>query len=616
MLVSCRPMTQSPAQTPSIVPLQRSPVPSGDNEQQAQGDNLSFDEDSQDFYGSDWDEEEVPTDDDCSGRSSRDEYAEFPWLEQIDTVATKDGTQIATCDAKLIRRNQISSAFWIQMEEPSHETSCLAFDMFDRYGRLSREFYEHSFKKGSGVWGSELDHGDILLLETISVTRQHRRVGLGTKIWEAILDKIRPTTHRFVAFVSPGYLTAEVDEGVPSEWKEHQAIAELFFRSLGFRRVGVSSWFAFVDNPNHPSRQLRASDDWDEPDYSYGTASIPESARQAFASLSDPKLPAGECASQLEKNMPGNFQDASWSAVDEYGNNLLHLAAIHAKLEAIRYILSCRPDLANNRNRAGNSPLEALKAKMELDRTRAVHGQLTSVRSDKFSGFSQSTIACLAALSDSELSDGRDQAYSEDTDRAVQSASPIRVHLRRVYWWFPQPEDAIALLRRAETQHELLQESFDEVRDGADWVEYNGKELCFLPASVKENLKTNKSMRQGFINICGYIANCLEQKKIPNESNVLSIYRRQGGEWPPVTKHYLERGGTVAAVATMVFDKALQRGGYLGEGDHQFLFGDEIVNSPECRNDYEFGFVSGMCGYRRISTVRYVDMFGNPIDKD
>ncbi|KAH7158323.1 hypothetical protein DER46DRAFT_509405 [Fusarium sp. MPI-SDFR-AT-0072] len=521
---------------------------------------MSIDENTQDFHSSNLDEEEGLTDDDCSDRSSLDEFAEFPWLEQIDTVATRDGTQIATCDAKLVRRNQISSAFWIQMEEPSHKTSYLAFDMFSKYGRLNREFYEHSFKKGSGVWGPELDRGDILLLETISVTRQHRRAGLGTQIVEAILDKIRPkhavSWHLSVRVTS----LPKLMKGV------HQAISELLFRSLGFRRVGVSS-------------------------------------RQAFASLSNPELPGGECASQLLDIMPTDFQDASWSAVDEDGNNLLHLAAIHAKLEAIQYILPCRPDLASNRNRAAVPPLEALKAKMELIRTRAVHGGLTSMCSDKFAGFLHPTVACVAALSDSELA-----LHSLRLRYGCTCGECIGD--------FFSPRMRFAVLRRAETQRDLMQESFDEVPDGADCVEHNDKELYFLPASVKENLKTNKSMRQGFINMCGYIAECLEQKRIPNERNVLSIYQRQGSEWPLVTKHYLERGGTVAAVATMLFEKALQRGGYLGEGDHQVLFGDEIVNSPECRNDYEFGFGSGICGYQRISTVRYVDMFGNLIDKD
>lgn len=60
-------------------------------------------------------------------------------------------------------------SFWLELEEPSAETSSLAFDLFDRYGRLNPEYYEHEFRKGSGVWGNELNHGDLLLFEELQV---------------------------------------------------------------------------------------------------------------------------------------------------------------------------------------------------------------------------------------------------------------------------------------------------------------------------------------------------------------------------------------------------------------------------------------------------------------
>ncbi|KAF9775824.1 hypothetical protein IL306_006051, partial [Fusarium sp. DS 682] len=591
----------------------------------------SDDEDIDDEQ-SELDDDDSLMDDYYSDRSSVDEFAEFEWLEQIDTVATKGSTQIATCDAKLIRRSQISSAFWTQMEEPTFETSCLAFDLFDRYGCLNREYYEHSFKKGSGVWGRELDRGDILLFENIRVTLQHRRTGLGTQIVKAILDKIRPKTNRFVAFASPGFLHDEVDEENKDEARQHQMISEMFFRSLGFRRVGISCWFAFVDNPNHPSRQLKAEEDWDEPIDSRDTAGIPETAKEIFANLSNPGLPGDECARQLQNSMPADFQDASWSAVNADGNNMLHVAAIHAKLEAIQYILSCRQDLASNRNRKGDTPLEALKAKMESIRTRATYGHLTSVCSDRFAGFSPPIIACVAALSDSEIFD-LDSISPGLISEISSAAEEIQRHpriqlvlptLRLRYGCtcgeciggFLSPRMRYALLCQAEIQHDLMGDSFSEMHNGPDWVADHDEELKFLPASVKANLKTNKSMRQGFVNMCDHIAECLRQKKIPNERTVLYIHRNYRSEWPPVTRNYLQRGGTVAAVATMLFQGAMEQDEYSGDGHHQDVFEDEIGKLPECRNDHEFGFVSGMCGYKRISTVNYVDMFGNPIDKD
>lgn len=611
-------------------------------EQQIRADSVSEHEPEQDFQSSDSNDEDSLLDDDDddydiddvdSDRSSLDEFAGFSWLEQIDTYATEGSERIATCDAKLIRRDQIRSAFWIEMEEPTEETSSLAFDLFDRYGRLKREHYEHSFKRGSGAWGRELDHGDILLIEKISVTLPQRRHGIGTQIVKVTLNKIRPKTNRFVALASPGYLTQEVDEENEDDCKRQLEISELFFRSLGFRRVGISSWFAFVDNPNHPSRHLKASDDWNESADSHIAAFIPEQTGKVFANLSNPDIHGDECVRILQKGMQAETQDASWSAADEEGNNMLHLAAIHCKLEAVQYILSCHQDLASKRNRAGNTPLEALKAKMESVRTRADHGQLTRVRSDKFAGFTQSMITCVSALSDGEVFDldtlppeviDELSSATEDHIKRNPSIEVVLHNLRLRYGCtcgqciggFLSPRMHLALLCQAEYQYDLLLNSFSGLQDGPSWVEENDVELNFLPASVKENLKTNKSMREGFINICDHIAKCLKQKKIPNESNVLFIHSNYTREWPPVTKSYLQRGGTVAAVATMLFQKAMEKDECSGDGNHQDVFGDEIERLPDCRNDKEFGFVSGMCGYKRISTVRYVDMLGNLIDTD
>lgn len=54
----------------------------------------------------------------------------------------------------------------------------LAFELFDRYGRLRSELVTYPTIKRSGVWGRELDHGDILLIEAISVDQGYRRQNL------------------------------------------------------------------------------------------------------------------------------------------------------------------------------------------------------------------------------------------------------------------------------------------------------------------------------------------------------------------------------------------------------------------------------------------------------
>jgi len=64
----------------------------------------------------------------------------------------------------------------------------------------------------------------------------------------------------------------------------------------------------------------------------------------------------------------------------------------------------------------------------------------------------------------------------------------------------------------------------------------------------------------------------------------------------------------------MLFQEAMDRDEHAGNGELAMMFADEIAEVPECRNDHEFGFVSGMCGYQGISQMRYTDAFsGNVI---
>lgn len=147
------------------------------------------------------DDEEMEDDDESEddNRSENDELAEFDWLEAINGFVTCTGLplegsaerKVGHCNGKLIRRDRIRANFYHEMEEPSRETSLVAFDLFDRYGRLRGEFKDHEIRKGSGVWSDELDNGDILLIEEVKIDKEYRRRGLGKRIVAALLEKAR-----------------------------------------------------------------------------------------------------------------------------------------------------------------------------------------------------------------------------------------------------------------------------------------------------------------------------------------------------------------------------------------------------------------------------------------
>lgn len=51
----------------------------------------------------------------------------------------------------------------------------------------------------------------------------------------------------------------------------------------------------------------------------------------------------------------------------------------------------------------------------------------------------------------------------------------------------------------------------------------------------------------------------------------------------------------------MLSQRAMESDELAGDPLHAEICAREIQQLPQCRNDYEFGFVSGMCGYERVS---------------
>lgn len=579
---------------------------------------------------------EILLDDDSdnfSDRSSLDEFAEWPWLEQIDGVATEEESRVATCDAKLIRRDRIRSHFWAKMEAPADETADLAYELFDTHGRLDRRLYAPGYKRGTDVWGSELDHGDILLFHELQVASQWRRLGIGSRIVQGILQTVRGKSSHFFALVRPGYInrTREADPEDKIGVSKIIAMATQFWQSLGFRRVGSSLWFAFADDVSHPSRKLNASEDWNPPkNWKYDNL-IPDATQDALTRIFLSDNPDAACVRQLRDILPPEIGDTRWLSTDDSGNTVLHLAAMSVKPGAVEYVLSRRPDLASTRNHDGNTPLETLQANMESMRTRAIYGRRIAPNSDRFNGFGQPALACVGILSGTEifdldkLSPADRAAVSSTTDPQASSIpeADLICHTLRLNYGcicgeciggFLSPRMQYALLCQAEFQHDLMQDGLDLT--GPEWHSNYGGILNFLPTTVQENLKTNKSMRQGFINMCNHISTCLKRKKIPNEDNVLFTLRNETSEWPPVTENYLEGGGTVAGVATILFEEAMYANQWSGDVTHQGIFQDKIEELPACRNDDEFGFVSGMCGYIRVSNGPSIDMLDDLSDTD
>lgn len=199
--------------------------------------------------------------------------------------------------------------------------------------------------------------------------------------------------------------------------------------------------------------------------------------------------------------------------------------------------------------------------------------QPTIPKSDDFKGYLPVDVAYLALLNDNK------------------APSPLQMEQIRLGCTcgeciasFISPRMAFALERQGAWYGHMFSE---DSNCGIKWLKYNSDLLGHLLPHVRVNMGTNKSMRKGFTNLFRCVAKTIAAKKLPLTEHVMQqIY----GEWPPVTKVYLERRGTVAAVVLAIFNVATGQDEYLGDGDHFYVFRDEIEELKECRNDHKFVF--------------------------
>ena len=173
--------------------------------------------------------------------------------------------------ACLINRKRVRD-FYADMEAHTEETSDVAFDLFGRYGRLKALYKTAGRKCGLGVWGPEFDRGHLLVFDSVELDHVHRRKGYATRLVDAVLDKARCVTgDSFFAICQPGAVAAELYRR-DYKWNSAEyrvandellTAALRFWRSVGFRRIGSSSYFALTADKNHASYAVRSDKDFD-----------------------------------------------------------------------------------------------------------------------------------------------------------------------------------------------------------------------------------------------------------------------------------------------------------------------------------------------------------------
>ena len=560
----------------------------------------------------------------------------YPWYHPIDGVARVGGWKIAASGAALIQREDMRQDFWVSMAAADEGVLYLAFELFDRWGRIDRGLTKDGIRKGTGVWETELDRGDILFFAFVDVSPQRRRQKIATRLVADTLEKAREKSGHFFAFARPNCLfvepATEPGEECPELNEDKIRASENFWRSVGFRRVGTSDWLAFTDETSHPSRLLAVSEDWQKPAYGKWLDGMTPKMTAVMNVLLDKKASGSKCVRLIRKLFPNAEEARSWlDPVGTQRNTILHTAIVGEKAEAIAFILSMCPELADIANMDGYTPLERLQHSLNVGRRPYLGAleilgmRMPVIKYEDFEGFGQKMITCQAALKGVDVCDLSKLSAEDISNVWIKSherskapdAPTIRATLRMKYGCtcgrclggFLSPR--MLFVTRTIANKVSMQLNFDLRGDGitffADGVANH------LPKEVYKNLVTNNFMKSGLASLYEHIANCLKAGRLPTEKNILYLHHTDvNGD--PMLENYLKLGGTVGAVVMSVFERAMvcdewTGAGYL-KGYIRKMYGDKLDALPVCRNDEEYGFVSGLCGYDKVNTKGFVDVFG------
>ena len=569
----------------------------GDGAEDHNDDNgLDEEDDSEDMDESDTNEmvdesgfNMETLDPDESEDDQLDEFAEWSWLENVRSTSKRrlnDGKEqeVAWCNAFIIDRRSIRDNFYTEMEEPNQELSALAFTMFDRWGCLKSELQDHCVKKGSGVWGSELDNGKFLEVEYIRVEKDFRRQGIAKKLVEELWESAKTKGCKFALAWGTNLNTRDdkettKDMSKDDRYKHYRGIVAAnvaFWRALGFRRVGSSDWFCLIKDSDHPAHGLSIQDDYDNPDAVPLVPTLP--IHDAVSELEDAAI-----VTFLDKHLTLHARtDPSWHSIDRFRNTIIHRAAQVAKSKTLMWMLD-KPflrSILSIRNDDGETPLEALQSTLDSKRVKMEWGMMTVHISDNFEGYYHDEVECLLQMK------GR-------TSPSMDEVSRIRYGCTcGACVGFMSPRMMLSFKYHADLIYDMLNDALDD--SGSDWVDFNSIWIEKINPAVLQNLKTNKSMRQGATNLFSHAANCIRARQLPLTFNVLRILDN-AGEWPPASRNFMQRGGTVGSVVQAVFDYAISQDLYLGSGEHELLFQADIDKLPKCRNDREFVFVRRQC---------------------
>lgn len=453
--------------------------------------------------------------------------------------------------------------------------------------------------KGTAAWGTELNRGRILFIEHLDIDKEYRRQGYGRRIVEDTWEQAQRLTDNcdfaivWVAYLDPHAIDREASQlsiDQVSELKSNaHGVSEDFWRSLGFRRIGSSTWFARAKDPAHPSNALNANNDYRRPS-ALGSQSMQFDQLWPYDSAILQATDAATLSLLRLRLASTPASDPRWLLVDGHGNTIMHVLATERKPESLAWLLnqSFGTDLSRIRNLEGETPLDALQVQLERRRSRKDRGGMTIVVSDDFNGFKPNEVACLQIL----------EGHADPSEDLMLRLK-FGCTCGQCIGGFLSPRTSFVIRYEAEDKCDAIRGCFSLIA-GSEWRELMRHHLRLIGPDFETKLCADASLRRGFTAVLAHIAESLGRKKVPVTANVAECFDDEcleclddgcyDDECATAISDVLNVTATVASCFIGCVAIVIENDLYLGNGSHEEHLGEIMEKLPKCRNDREFGF--------------------------
>ncbi|KAL0961304.1 hypothetical protein HGRIS_006263 [Hohenbuehelia grisea] len=171
------------------------------------------------------------------------------------------GHPIATLTGVLINRHACLGQFFSIMDAESQELLDFAVGLFDNHLKLRPWLKNEGPHRGTSCWGTELERGNLLYVQEIQVKEKFRHLGVGSWTLQKLCASKYVKKDDYI-YCWPAPIVTGYHHSLGSNSTELKQLSN-FFRKNNFRRIGLTQFFAYSPNKDHPSRRISPSDDVD-----------------------------------------------------------------------------------------------------------------------------------------------------------------------------------------------------------------------------------------------------------------------------------------------------------------------------------------------------------------